>query len=37
MNVTHPGGHPAVHGMLIFGDGPFYLSHLPMFTLHDLS
>lgn len=34
---SHPGGHPAVHGMLIFGDGPFYLSHLPMFhPPHDL-
>jgi hypothetical protein len=34
---SHPGGHPAVHGMLIFGEGPFYLSHLPMFhPPHDL-
>ena len=35
---SHPGGHgAAVHGMLIFGDGPIYLSHLPMFQPpHDL-
>lgn len=34
---SHPGGHLAVHGMLIFGDSPIYLSHLPMFhSPHDL-
>lgn len=25
------GDAPSVHGMLMFGDGPVYLSHLPMF------
>lgn len=35
---THgPGDIPSVHGMLIFGTGPIYLSHLPMFRApHDL-
>jgi hypothetical protein len=31
-NHTHGGGeHPALHGMLVFGTGTIYLSHLPMF------
>jgi hypothetical protein len=36
-NHTHaPGGVKAVHGMLLFGSGPIYLSHLPMFMVpHD--
>jgi hypothetical protein len=36
-NHTHPSaGVKAFHGMLIFGSGPIYLSHLPMFQApHD--
>ena len=31
-NHTHPSaGVKSVHGMLLFGSGPIYLSHLPMF------
>lgn len=38
--MSHSAGHgmhhgsdtTGVHGMLLFGDGPFYLSHLPMFS-----
>lgn len=29
-HVSH-GEQPSVHGMLLVGNGPFYLSHLPMF------
>jgi hypothetical protein len=33
---THPGPAAAVHGMLIVGVGPIFLSHLPMFHVpHD--
>lgn len=33
---THQADQPSVHGMLLFGNGPVYLSHLPMFhSPHD--
>ncbi|WP_185749111.1 hypothetical protein [Humibacillus xanthopallidus] len=30
--MHHGSDTTGVHGMLLFGDGPFYLSHLPMFS-----